>query len=118
MEDLQLMQEPFVWLHVRPDLPDHFQCCRSIHPASIHEEGSDDRGTTTDASLTVDEDTMSLVKLFLNERYGRQEMYEDVLVGTIVDVDLVLIESCVDGDFASHSSDDTEYIFRLQTLNV
>lgn len=118
MEDLQLMQEPFVWLHVRPDLSDHFQCCRSIQPASIHEESSDDRSTTTDASLAVDEDTTPLVKLFLNERYGRQEVYEDVLVRTIVDVDLVLIESGVDGDFASHSSDDTEYTLRLQALNV
>jgi len=52
----------------------------------------------------MNENTTTPIELCLDERYGRQEVHEDILVCTVVDVDLILIESLDSHDAAVNIS--------------
>ena len=40
----------------------------------------------------MNEDSTSTVKFGLDKRYGRHEVYQDIFVCTIVDINLVFVE--------------------------
>ena len=48
------------------------------------------RERRTDASVAMDEHSMSLTKLRLDERDGREEMNEDIFIWSVVDVHLIV----------------------------